>query len=57
MKAKATKKGAATRGSALWDEAMLKAQVKPSNTPARFRPVKAVLRCSSLVDVGHSIEL
>jgi hypothetical protein len=56
-KAKAAKKGTATRGSALWDEAMLKAygqaeQYARALSPGEGRPPLLIV-----VDVGHSIEL
>lgn len=56
-KAKAAKKGTATRGSALWDEAMLKAygqaeQYARALPSSEGRPPLLVV-----VDVGHSIEL
>jgi hypothetical protein len=56
-KAKATKKGAATRGSALWDEAMLKAQGQAEQYARALPAIEGRPPLLIVVDVGHSIEL
>jgi hypothetical protein len=56
-KAKATKKGTATRGSALWDEAMLKAQGQAEQYARALPASEGRPPLLIVVDVGHSIEL
>ncbi len=56
-KAKAAKKGTATRGSALWDEAMLKAQGQAEQYARALPASEGRPPLLIVVDVGHSIEL
>jgi len=56
-KAKATKKGTATRGSALWDEAMLKAYGQAEQYARALPASEGRPPLLIVVDVGHSIEL
>ena len=56
-KAKGTKKGTATRGSALWDEAMLKAQGQAEQYARALPASEGRPPLLIVVDVGHSIEL
>lgn len=56
-KAKAAKKGTATRGSALWDEAMLKAYGQAEQYARALPAGEGRPPLLIVVDVGHSIEL
>jgi len=56
-KARAAKKGTATRGSALWDEAMLKAQGQADQYARSLPASDGRPPLLIIVDVGHSIEL
>ena len=56
-KAKSVKKGTATRGSALWDEAMLKAQGQAEQYARALPASEGRPPLLIVVDVGHSIEL
>jgi hypothetical protein len=56
-KAKAAKKGTATRGSALWDEAMLKAYGQAEQYARALPASEGRPPLLIVVDVGHSIEL
>jgi len=56
-KAKASKKGTATRGTALWDEAMLKAQAQAEQYARALPASEGRPPLLIVVDVGHSIEL
>ena len=56
-KAKAAKKGTAQRGSAAWDEAMLKARGQAEQYARALPASEGRLPLLIIVDVGHSIEL
>jgi len=56
-KAKAVKKGTATRGSALWDEAMLKARGQAEQYARALPASEGRPPLLIVVDVGHTIEL
>ena len=56
-KAKAAKKGAAQRGSAAWDEAMLKARGQAEQYARALPASEGRPPLLIVVDVGHSIEL
>jgi hypothetical protein len=56
-KAKAAKKGTATRGTPLWDEAMLKAQGQAEQYARALPASEGRPPLLIIVDVGHSIEL
>jgi hypothetical protein len=56
-KAKSAKKGAATRGTALWDEAMLKAYGQADQYTRALPSGEGRPPLLLVIDVGHSIEL
>ncbi len=56
-KAKIAKKGTATRGSALWDEAMLKARGQAEQYARALPASEGRPPLLIVVDVGHTIEL
>jgi len=56
-RAKSAKKGTATRGSTLWDEAMLKAQGQADQYARALPASEGRPPLLIVVDVGHSIEL
>ena len=56
-KAKAAKKGHAQRGSAAWDEAMLKARGQAEQYARALPPSEGRPPLLIVVDVGHSLEL
>ena len=56
-KAKAAKRGTAQRGSAAWDEAMLKARGQAEQYARALPPSEGRPPLLIVVDVGHSIEL